>query len=202
MFTPSAGFHKDCNRLQHACQVKKLIEETDPHGDNILFLVEEEGNQVWVIPNLKKKKAGTLKSYLTSFEIFLDYVSKKGKRRHLPVIDMEGKNQLFDLCNSLKWRRCITKEMTSAKWDRYPNELDHFLTNEEVQDILSPKPAVDDGRAALVAADQAEKMEDLSVTQYVDAHDFLIVTLTRAVGTRPATLENATLDMLKKSPLG
>lgn len=178
-----------------------MIEETDPHGDNILFLVEEEGDQVWVIPNLKKKKAGTLKSYLTSSEIFLDYVSKKGKRPHLPVIDMEGKNQLFDLCNSLKWRRCITKEMTSAKWDRYPNKLDHLLTNEEVQDILSSKPAVDD-RAALVAADQAEKMEDLSVTQYVDAHDFLIVTLTRAVGTRPARLQNATLDMLKKNPLG
>lgn len=43
LFTPSAGFHKDCNRLQHACQVKKLIEETDPKGEDILFLVQEEG---------------------------------------------------------------------------------------------------------------------------------------------------------------
>ena len=37
-----------------------------------------------MIPNLKKKKAGTLK-------FFLEYVSKKSKRPHLPVIDMEVK---------------------------------------------------------------------------------------------------------------
>ena len=87
LFTPTAGFHRDRNRLQHACKVKKLIEETDPKGDDILFLVEDEGNRVWVdwvVPNIKKKKPGTLKSYLTSFEIFLEYVSKKGKRPHLP----------------------------------------------------------------------------------------------------------------------
>lgn len=103
LFTPSVGFHKDCNRLQHSCQVKKLIEETDPKGEDILFLVQEEGNRVWVdwvVPNLKKQKPGTLKSYLTRFEIFLEFVSKKGKRPHLPVIDMDIKNQLFDLCNS------------------------------------------------------------------------------------------------------
>lgn len=83
--------------------MKKLIEETDPKGEDILFLVQEEGNRVWVdwvVPNLKKKKPGMLKSYLTRFEIFLEFVSKKGKRPHLPVIDMDIKNQLFDLCNS------------------------------------------------------------------------------------------------------
>ena len=202
LFTPTAGFHKDRNRLQHACQVKKLIEETDPKGDDILFIVEDEGNRVWVdwvIPNLKKKKAGTLKSYLTSFEMFLEYVSKKGKRPHLPVIDMEIKNKLFDLCNGLKkWRRCITKETTSAKWDRYLNESDHLLTNDEVEDILSSKPTVD-GRAALVAADQAKSIDDLSIKQYVDARDLLVTTLTRAVGTRPAALENATIEMFNKA---
>lgn len=30
LFAPDAGFHKDQNRLQHACQVKRLLEETDP----------------------------------------------------------------------------------------------------------------------------------------------------------------------------
>ena len=202
LFTPSASFQKDRNRLQHACQVKKLIKETDPHGNDIFFLVEEEGNRVWVdwvIPNLQKKEAGTLKSYLTSFQIFLAYISKKGKTPHLPVLDMEVKHQLFDLCNSLKkWRRCITKETTAAKWDRYLDEFELLLTNEEVEDILSSKPVVD-GRAALLAADQAEEIEGLSISQYCKARDFLIVTLTRAVGTRPAALENATLEMFEKA---
>ena len=202
LFTPRAGFHKDQNRLQHACQVKKLIEETDPRGDDIAFLAEEEGNRAWidwVIPNIQKKKPGTLKSYLTSFEIFLDYVLMKGTRSHLPELDPEVKNQLSDLCTGLKkWRRCITKETTSLKWDRYLNESDQLLTNEEVEDILSSKPAVD-GRVALLAADQAESTEHLSIKQYCDARDFLIVTLTRAVGTRAAALENATLEMFYKA---
>lgn len=202
LFTPTAGFKKDRNRLQHASQVKRLIEETDPKGDDIKFLVEDEGKRAWVdwvAPNLQKKKPGTLKSYLTSFEVFLEFVSKKGKRPHLPVLDMEVKNKLFDLCNaSKKWRRCITKETKSQKWDRYLDESCHLLTNEEVQDILTSKPAVD-GRAALVAASEAEDSADLSMKQYCDARDYLIVSLTRAVGTRPAALENASLEMFCKA---
>ena len=169
LFMPSSGFHKDRNRVQHACQVKRILEETDPHGSDIVFLTEEEGNRVWVdwiIPQLKKRKPGTLKSYLTSFELFLEFVSKKGKRPNLPELDVEVKNQLFDLCNSLKkWRRCITKETSSAKWDRYLDESDHLLTNEEVEDIMSLKPAAD-GRAALAAADQADDIKGLSISQY------------------------------------
>ena len=83
LFTLSAGFHKEKNRLQHACQVKRLKEETNPSRDDITFMAEDEGNTVWldwVVPNLKKKKPGTLKSYLTSLKLFLEYVSKKGKR--------------------------------------------------------------------------------------------------------------------------
>ena len=202
LFTPSAGFQKDKNRLQHACQVKKLLEEADPREDDIVFLAEEEGNIAWVdwvIPNLTKRKPGTLKSYLTSFEIFLDFVTKKGKRPHLPPLDVDVSNQLFDLCNSLKkWRRCITKETSSLKWDRYLDELDDLLTATEVEDILTSKPSVD-GRAALVDADQADDVKGLSISQYCEARDYLIVTLTRAVGMRPAALENATLQMFNKA---
>lgn len=112
---------------------------------------------------------------------------------------MEVKNELFDLCNALKkWRRCITKETKSQKWDGYLDESCHLLTNEEVQDILTSKPAVD-GRAALVAASEAEDSADLSMKQYCDARDYLIVSLTRAVGTRPAPLENASLEMFRKA---
>ena len=86
------------------------------------------------------------------------------------------------------------QETSSAKWDRYLKESDHLLTTAEVKDILGSNPAVD-GRAALMATDQADDVEGLLITQYCAAHDFLIVTLTRVVGTRPAALENATLQM-------
>ena len=182
--------------------LRRLLEESDPHGNDIDFIADDEGNRVWidwVIPNLRKRKPGTVKSYLTSFELFLNYVSKKGTRAYLPVLDPEVKNELFDLANSLnKWRRCITKETAPDKWDRYLDEADHLLTNEEVEDIMTSKPAVD-GRGALFAADQADDLNDLSLRQYCDARDFLIVTLTRAVGTRPAPLENATIKMFQNA---
>ena len=85
LFTPD-----DKNRLQHACQVKRLLEESDPNGEDIVFLAEEEGSRLWldwVIPNLKKRKPGTLKLYLMSFELFLAFVTKKASRPHLPQLD-------------------------------------------------------------------------------------------------------------------
>lgn len=80
LFTPDAGFHKDKNRLQHALQVKHIM-ETDPRGHDITFMAEEEGSRIWldwVVPNLKSKKPGRLKSNLTSLEICLTFVTKKG----------------------------------------------------------------------------------------------------------------------------
>ena len=202
LFTPNAGFHKDGNRLQHACQVRKLLEECDPHGNDITFLADDEGNKVWVdwvVPNLKKKKPGTLKSYMTSLEMFLAYVSKKGTRPHLPDLDVNVKNELFDMGNSLKkWRRCITKETSAQKWDRYLNESEQMLTADEVQEMMNSQPAVD-GRKALQEAEVAESPDELTVTQYCDARDLIIFTLTRLVGTRPGALENATIDMFEKA---
>ena len=72
---PMAGDKKQSIHLQHA-QMRKLLEAIDPGGDDILCLLDHEGDAVWklwVKPNLveKKKKPGTIISYLTSYEKFL-----------------------------------------------------------------------------------------------------------------------------------
>ena len=73
LFRPSAGNKKDTIRLQHASQMRALLEHLDPGGDDITCLVEQEGDAVWkewVRPMLdqKLKKPGTVNSYLTSYE--------------------------------------------------------------------------------------------------------------------------------------
>lgn len=45
-----------------------------------------------MVLNLKKEKFGTLKLYFIRFEIFLEFVLKKGKRSYFFVIDMDIKN--------------------------------------------------------------------------------------------------------------
>ncbi|PFX17367.1 hypothetical protein AWC38_SpisGene18303 [Stylophora pistillata] len=200
--TPAAGFHKDRNRLQHACQVKTLLNEVDPSGVDIQVLDEEEGSRVWldwVKPNLSVRAAGTLKSYLNSLQKFLEFVTKKGKRDNLPVISEETKNVLSDLCSNLKgWRRYIAKETSASRFAKYLREADHLLTTPEVEEIMVLGPA-NDGRVALIAADSATSAEQLSIQQYSAARDFLLVMLTRTVGTRPGALESATLAMFNSS---
>ena len=202
LFTPTAGFHQHRNRLQHAGQVKTILDETDPKGDDIVFLTEEEGNRVWidwVVPNLRKKAAGTLKSYLTSLQMFLEYVTKKGRRPYLPSLSDEDRNTLSDLAGGLKgWRRHITEDTSSAKWDKYLDECEHLLTNQQVDDIMNSEAATE-GRKALVAAETAVSGEDLTIAQYCAARDMLIAILTRYVGARPGSLETAMLDMFAKA---
>ena len=50
-----------------------------------------------------------------------------------------------------------------------------------------------------MAAAEADDVRGLSITQYSSARDYLIVLLTREVGTRPAALENATFQMFNKA---
>ena len=50
-----------------------------------------------------------------------------------------------------------------------------------------------------MVADQADDITSLSMAQYIEARDFLIVTLTRAVGTRPSALENAMFKMFENA---
>ena len=45
LFTPAAGFHKERNRLQYASQVRTILEEIEPKGDDITIIADEEGNK-------------------------------------------------------------------------------------------------------------------------------------------------------------
>ena len=188
LLTPAAGFHKERNRLQHATQVRTILNEND-----ITFLGHEEGTRVWldwVIPNLKAKAGGTLKSYLGSLQKFLEFTSKRLNRPNLPVLPEDTRDAFEDLAKDLKgWRRTITKETSKDSWKRYLQECDNLLTSSEVDAIMTSQPAIK-GRQAFTAA---QANEELSEMQYCAARDLLIMLCTKAVGSRPGALENATL---------
>ena len=194
LYTPSAGFHKARNRLQHASQVKTILNDIDPKGLDITVLVEEEANRVWldwVVPNLKQKAGGTLTSYMGSLQKFLEFATKKGSRPNLPALSDEIKDALSDLCKDLKgWKHTIRKETSKDRWQKYLNECDTRLTSAEVDAIMNSEPALK-GRHAFTAAQSGHQ---LTSTQYCAARDLLIMQCTKAVGPRPGPLENATLE--------
>ena len=116
--------------LQHAAQVKGLLEELEPSGVDVQVLCQEDGGRVWsewVVPNLTRKAAGTLKSYLNSLQMFLDFLVNKGKKPGLPALSSEERNTLRDLSASLKgWRRTITKETSSARYAKILEETERY----------------------------------------------------------------------------
>lgn len=113
---PTAGDKKEAIRLQHAAQMRNLLEAIDPKGDDILYLLDYKGDAVWklwVKPNLvqKKKKPGTIISYLTSYEKFLTFVTHKRFSAAAPAIDPANIKDFDTVKADLKgWRSTVDSQ--------------------------------------------------------------------------------------------
>ena len=76
--TPDCGRKRNRNRRQHASHVRKLLEDLDPRGSDINILSEDEGYIVWthwVDPKMEELSSGTIRSYMGTYEMFLNYVT-------------------------------------------------------------------------------------------------------------------------------
>ncbi|PFX24882.1 hypothetical protein AWC38_SpisGene10525 [Stylophora pistillata] len=198
--TPAAGFDQEINCLQHAVQVRNLLEQLQPSGSDIQVLSQEDGCKVWlhwVVPNLTKKAAGTLKSYLNLLHMSLEFLTNKGKKPDLPVLTSQDSKILAELCTSLKgWRRTITKQKSSVRYAKILSKMESLMKTREVHAFMESEPSKE-GQVALAAAKKSTSSHELSLSQYTVARDYLLVALTRTVGMRPGSLEMATLGQFR-----
>ena len=106
------------------------MEDLEPSGSDVEVLCQEDGCKVWldwVVPNLGKKAAGTLKSYLNSLQMFLHYLVKRRQRAGLPTLSKPILDILQEMLASLKgWRRIITKETSSEWFSRILQEMERY----------------------------------------------------------------------------
>ena len=90
---PDLGRKESRNRLQHTSHVRKILEDLEPNGTNIDVLSGDEGNIVWtdwVDPKMESLRAGTIRSYLGSYEMFLDFVTQERVRAGVvPELDTD-----------------------------------------------------------------------------------------------------------------
>lgn len=118
---PTAGDKKETIRLQHVAQMRNLLEAIDPEGDDILCLLDHEGDalwKLWVKPNLveKKKKPGTIISYLTSYEKFLTFVTHKRFSVTAPAIHPDYIKDFETVKDDLKgWRSTVDSQSCAMK---------------------------------------------------------------------------------------
>lgn len=84
---PDCRRKKQKNGLQHADNVRRILEDLQPRGSDIDILSEDEDYIVWthwVDPNTENLGSGTIRSYLGSYQAFPDLSPWNGCGRHRP----------------------------------------------------------------------------------------------------------------------
>ena len=193
---PTAGDKKQTIRLQHATQMRKLLEAIDPGGDDILCLLDHEGDAVWklwVKPNLveKKKKPGTIISYLTSYEKFLKFVTHARFSATAPPLHPDYVKDFESVKEDLKgWRSTVDSQSHEVKNKRFVDETEGLLTLQELEQIKSSRPY----NEAIKLLIQAGQGKELDLKESLAVRDFLLTRFSLDTGTRPGPLNNSTLE--------
>lgn len=155
--------------------MRKLLEAIDPAGDDILILTKDDGDCVWmrwVKPNLesKKYKAGTIISYLTSFEKFLTFVTHQRFNATAPPIHADY-IQLFKTIKEdlAGWRSTVDGKCHEERNQRFVDESEGLLTLQELDKIKASKTYGEPRRIII----QAGKRVEPSLKEFLLAQDFL-----------------------------
>ena len=109
---PDCRRKKKRNRLQHAGNIKTILQELEPSCTGMDTLVEEEGYIVWtqwVDCNMGPRSFCTINAYLGTFEKFLVFVTADTVRPGiLPMLSEDVKKILRKTKARLKgWRRTV-----------------------------------------------------------------------------------------------
>ena len=193
---PTAGDKKQAIRLQHAAQMRKLLEAIDPGGDDILCLLDHEGDAVWklwVKPNMveHKKKPGTIISYLTSYEKFLKFVTHSRFNATAPPVHPDYLKNFEAVKQDLKgWRSTVDSQSHEIKNKRFVDETEGILTLQELEQIKS-SGTYNEATKLLIQAGQGK---ELDLKEFVNVRDFLLTRFSLDTGTRPGPLNNSTLE--------
>ena len=131
---PTAGDKKRAISLQHASQMRLLLESIDPKGDNIFCLLDDQGDAVWklwVKPHLTNgtKKPGTIISYLTPYEKFQGFMTHERFNKSAPPVPPYLMLRFNTLQKDIKgWRLCIDSRMYHVKNKRMVDKSEGLLT--------------------------------------------------------------------------
>ena len=190
---PDAGYRKEAQRLQHASQIKLLLEALAPKDDDLKCLGADNGDAVWVRwvdPHLRNgtKAPGTLTSYLTSLQMFLTFLTgRKYNPQSMPPLSPSLKVTFTQLVPALRgWRACVDSYSQDSQLRRYIAECDSLITSADVSNLRNSKPYLEGARLIQMA----EAGGKLSLRQFTLARDYLLCRLTLATETRPGALNN------------
>jgi len=189
---PDAGYRKETRHLQHASQMKILLDTLAADEDDLECLGADNSYAIWVRwvdPHLqnKSKAPGTLTSYLTSLQVFLTYLTgRKYHQKSMPHLSPFLKDIFLQMIPALKGcRACIDSFSQDSQLRKYIAECDALITNEDIN-LRKSKPYLEG--ASII--ELAETGATISRRQFTLSRDYLLCRPTLATGTRPGALKN------------
>lgn len=143
-----------------------LLEAIDPKGDNILCLLDDEGNalwKLWVTPHLTNgtKKPGTI-IYLTLYEKFLNFVTHERFNKTASAVHPDYMVRLTTLQKDIKAGVQLWKARPKNK--RMVDETEGLLTLQELAQIKA-SDAYQNMHKLLI---EAGRGRDLSMKEFVN----------------------------------
>ena len=180
---------------QHARQILIMMQSIDPKGDDVTCITDSQGQAVWQwakpLLEQKKKRPGTIISYLTSLEKFFKFAIRKQKEGD-PKLKLSAKvvESMKEASSDIPaWRSVVRKQYKTDEWRTQLREMKTRVRPDDVKDLNTTEP----GKKAIELLKKAPYVE-LSVTQYCNVRDFLIASLEMQNGQRPGPFETITME--------
>ena len=192
--TPDCGRKRNKNRRQHARQVQKILEDLDSGGGDINILSEDEGYIVWtewVDPKMEDLSSGTIRSYLGTYQMFLNYVTMERVRAgQVPDLPSDVLLILRATIPKLKgWRKTVHLEMRPQRNQKCLDECDYRLTTLDVD--LSQLSGVMQNASLML---EPSKHQTFLMQELCLVRDMIIAELTIQTSTRRGALAFAELQ--------
>ena len=139
----------------------------------------------------KRRKPGTIISYLTSYEKLLTFVTHKRFSSAAPAIHPDYIKDFETVKADLKgWRSTVDSQSYEVRNKRFVEESEGLLSLQELTQIKSSKMYNNAMRVII----QAGQGKELNINEFVDVRDFLLTRFSLDTGTRPGPLNNSTLE--------
>ena len=194
------GSHSEEQALIHTRQVHNVMEEIDPKGTDLASLVRNQSMDIWgkfCGPKLKNKilKGNTIKTYITSLELFVKFI-KKGffynhellpEGHHIAIVSLE--TQLPDYRSTIHRRTAI--QTTTRKVDQAFTKM----TPEDLRKLQDSEVA----KEAIKILGRAAEQKIPTRNEFTLVRDYLLVTTLYENGSRPSPLENVKVNRFKQA---
>ena len=117
--------------------MRRILEDLQPRGPDIDILSEDEGYIIWthwIDPNTENLRSGTIRSYLGSYQAFLDFVT----------MERMWKGMVPEVMKRVKgWRKTVDLDTRPQQTQRLLHKCFKGLKNDYVDTFLQSKPILD-----------------------------------------------------------